>query len=100
MSRVIEIVSTTDGKHKLLVGMNSNELASFRMMLWVTRYGERAVDFLQSLSQGFVSFMGGDIWVHNSDDVPRVNFFGEQKYAEVGIVANVSPTIVILLDLI
>jgi hypothetical protein len=42
--------------------------------------------------------MGGDVWRHNSDDVPRANFFGEQKYIEVGVVANQEPTIVKLLD--
>ena len=98
MAREIQIVASSSGIHYLLVGMSSGELASFSWQLWITHYGKRAVDWVQSLSLGFCSFMGGDTWVHNSDDVPRNNFFGEQKYSEVGIVANEQPSIVKVLD--
>jgi len=47
---------------------------------------------------GFISFMGGDVWIHNSDDAPRANFFGEQKDVMVGIVANEQANVVKLLD--
>lgn len=81
-----------------MVGMDSDTLASFSWMLWITKYHERAIDWMQSLSLGFISFMGGDVWVHNSDKVPRNNFFGEQKYSEVGIVANEKADVIKLLD--
>jgi hypothetical protein len=98
MAREIVLVSTTTGVHHLEFGMDANELSSFAIMCWITKYGQRAVDWLQGLSLGFISFMGGDVWIHNSDDVPRVNFFGEQKETKVGIVANENPLIVKILD--
>jgi hypothetical protein len=50
------------------------------------------------LSLNFCTFMGGDLWLHNSDTVPRCNLFGEQKQCEVGIVTNEEPTKVKLFD--
>jgi hypothetical protein len=104
MARQVDLISTSSGSHYLEIGMNSNELASFSMILWITKYGTRAVDWLQSLSLGWVSFMGGDVYVQNATEdidgnaVPRNFFFGEQKYSEVGIVANENPNIIKLLD--
>ena len=98
MARQIDIIANADGSHYLVFGIDSNSLSSFRIQMWITKYGQRAVDWVQSLSLGWLSFMGGDVYVQNSDAVPRVNFFGEQKYTEVGIVANQEPTDVKLLD--
>jgi hypothetical protein len=96
--RTIEIVATTSGGHTLFFGMNDSELGSFAIQLYITHYGKRAVDWLQSLSLGFVAFMNGDVWLANSNNVARNSFFGEQKYSEVGVVANQEPNIVKLLD--
>ena len=96
--RQIDLVATQKGIHYLLFGLNANEFSTFSIKCWVTHYGYRAVDWLQSLSLGFVSFMGGDIYVHNSENVPRNNFFGEQKKSSVGIVANEKADIIKLLD--
>jgi hypothetical protein len=96
--RQIDLVSSSNGIHYVLFGLDANELSTFSIKFWITHYGLRAVDWLQSLSLGFVSFMGGDIWVHNSTDVPRNNLFGEQKYSEVGIVANDKANLIKVLD--
>jgi hypothetical protein len=96
--RLIELIATFTGDHYIECGIDANEMSSFRWQLWITKHGHRAVDWLQSLSLGFVSFQGGDIWVHNSNDVPRANLFGEQKYSEVAVVANEKPNLVKLLD--
>jgi hypothetical protein len=96
--RIIELISATQGSHYLLFGYDASDLSSFKMQCWITKYGHRAVDWLQSLSLSFVSFEGGDIWVHNSNDVPRCSLFGEQKYSEVAVVANEKPNLVKLLD--
>ena len=98
MATVIELISQSNGIHYLSFGQDANKTGSFSVQLYITKYGKRAVDWVQSLSLGFVSFLGGDLWVHNSDDVDRTNFFGEFKGAEVGIVANEQPNIVKLLD--
>jgi hypothetical protein len=98
MARIIELVASSDGEKFLLFGFNASELATFSIQLYITKYGQRAIDFMQSLSLGMASFMGGDIWVHNSNDVPRCNLYGEQKYSEVGVVANQEPNLVKLLD--
>jgi hypothetical protein len=98
MARTIELIASESGEHFLLFGFNANELSTFSIQLYITKYGKRATDWLQSLSLGFVSFMGGDIWVHNSNDVPRCNLYGEQKYSEVGVVANEQADVIKLLD--
>ena len=98
MARVIEIVATTSGNHYILCGVNNSEISSFSWQLYITHFGARAVDWLTSLSLGFVAFMGGDVWLANSNNVPRNSFFGEQKYSEVGVVANQEPNLVKLLD--
>jgi len=96
----IELTATSSGSHYLIFGMDNNSVSSFSIQIWVTRYGRRAVDWLQSLSMGFVSFMGGDLWIHNSPEtvVDRCNFFGEQKDMIVGAVANEEPSLVKVLD--
>lgn len=96
--RVIEIISTSTGTHYIAFGMNSDEIASFSIQLWITKTGKRFVDWAQSTGMGIISFMGGDLWIHNSDEVPRCNLFGEQKDCIVGIVSNEEPTKVKLLD--
>jgi hypothetical protein len=98
MARIISIISTTAGQHFIEVGLDADSLSSFKWQLYITKFGKRSVDFLQSLSLGFCSFMGGDVWVHNDTSVPRNYLFGEQKYSEVGIVANQEPNLVKLLD--
>jgi hypothetical protein len=96
--RIIEIIATSDGRKKVCFGMEDDEINAFYMMMWITRYGKRAVDMLQALSLGFCSFMEGDLWLHNSEDVDRCNLFGEQRNCEVGIVANEQPNVIKLLD--
>ena len=96
--REIEIVATEDGIHWLLFGFNAGEMSGFSMQLYIEHFGKRSIDFLQALSLGYMSFMGGDIWKHNSDEVPRANFFGEQKDAKIGIAINEKPEVVKILD--
>ena len=98
MARQIDIVSTSRGEHYLLFGFNAGEMAKFSIQLWITHYGLRAVDWLQSLSLGYCSFMSGDVYLHNSDEVDRCNLFGEQKDFKVGIVMNEDPPHTKILD--
>jgi hypothetical protein len=42
--------------------------------------------------------MGGDVYIHNSDEVDRCNFFGEQKDFKVGVVMNEQPQDTKILD--
>jgi len=96
----IDLTATSSGAHYVCFGLNSNELSDFEIQMWITKYGKRAVDWLQHLSLGWVSFMGGDLWVQNQPEtiVNRVNFFGEAKETIVGIVANDPPNIIKVLD--
>jgi len=96
----IDLTATSDGAHYVCFGLDSTELSNFGVQMWITKHGKRSVDWLQSLSLGFISFMGGDVWIHNQPEsiVPRNNFFGEQKDMKVGIIANDTPNLVKLLD--
>jgi hypothetical protein len=100
MSRQIDLIASSNGEHYVLFGFNANELSSFSIMFWITHYGVRALDWVQALSLGFCSFLGGDIWVHNSTEVPRNNLFGQQRNSEVGIVANQNANEIKILDAI
>ena len=88
MAREIQIKSTSDSTKFLEIGFNASELASFKMQLYITKSGARATEFLQALSLGFCSFIGGNIYLHNSDEVPRLTLFGEKKDMKVGVVFN------------
>lgn len=96
----IELTAISSGSHYLLFGMDSDALSSFELQIWVTKYGKRAADWLQSLSLGWISFMGGDLWVMNQPEtlVDRVTFFGEKKDYKVGVVANQNPNTIKILD--
>jgi hypothetical protein len=98
MAREILLIATTNGTHWLEFGLNNDEIADFSIQLWVEKHGERTVDWCQSLGNGFVTFMGGDLWVHNSDTAPRCNLYGEQKDCIMGIIANEQPTKVKIFD--
>jgi hypothetical protein len=98
MARQIDIISTSTGTHYLLFGMDSDELAGFSIMLWITKYGERMVDWIQAMGLNFISFLGSDLWVHNDEDQDRCNLFGEKRDCIVGVVANEEPTKVKLFD--
>ena len=56
------------------------------------------VDWVQAMGLNFVSFMGGDLWIHNDEDQDRCNLFGEKRDCIVGVVTNESPTEIKLLD--
>lgn len=98
MATTIELVATSTGSHYLSFGMNANELSAFAIQLYITKYGKRAIDWMQSLSLGFCSWMAGEIWLHNSDDVDRCTFFDEKKDFKIGIVANQNPLTIKVLD--
>lgn len=98
MAREIQIMSTVDGSHFLLFGFNASELATFSIQMWIEKTGVRAVDWLQSMSLSFMSFMGGNVYLHNSNDVDRCNLFGEKKDCKVGIVINEQANLVKLFD--
>lgn len=86
--REIVIMANEDGSHFLQVGLDADSLSSFKWQLYIHKTGKRTVDWVQSMAIGYVSFLSGDLWVHNSDTAPRANLFGEQKNVKVGVVVN------------
>jgi len=88
MAAFFDLTATSTGTKYLLFGMESDKTFSFAVQFYITHYGLRAIDWMASMGLGFCSWMGGELWLHNSDDVERCNFFGEQKDFKVGIVAN------------
>ena len=98
MSRTIELVATSDSVHHLIFGWNDSELATFSIQMWITHYHERAIDWLQSLSLGFMSFMGGNLYLHNSNEVDRCSLFGERQDCKVGFVVNEQAGVSKILD--
>ena len=96
----IDLIATSDGAHYVCFGLDNAELSSFECQMYITKYGRRAVDWVEVLSLGWISFMEGDLWIMNQPEtlVNRVNFFGEAKDMVVGVVANEQPNVVKLLD--
>ena len=94
----IELISTSDGPHKICFGLDGGELSSFGVQLYLTKYGKQAVDWVERLSLGWVSFLRGDLWIQNSPDAERNEFFTEHKDTVVGVVVNEQPDLVKILD--
>jgi hypothetical protein len=49
-------------------------------------------DMMAGMNQVFYSFVGGKIYQHNSDNVPRNNFYGVQYNSRIIGVINATPT--------
>jgi len=98
VARQVDIISLSDGKKYLLFGFNAEELANFSIQIWITKYGARMIDWVQAMGLNFISFMGGDLWIHNDEDQDRCNLFGEKRDCIVGVVTNENPTEIKLLD--
>ena len=98
MARQIDIIALEDGMHYLLFGFDASELANFSLQIWITKYGARMVDWVQAMGLNFITFMGGDLWIHNDDSQDRCNLFGEKRDCIVGVVTNENLTEIKLLD--
>jgi len=98
--RQIDLISKSDSIKYLLFGLNADELSDFSIQLWITKTGARAVDWMQSLGMGFITFMGGDLWIHNDATVKRCNLFGEQKDCVIGVVGNENATTIKVYDVL
>ena len=98
MARTIEIIALESGMHYLVFGFNAEEIADFSIQIWITKYGARMVDFVQAMGLNFITFMGGDLRIHNDEDQDRCNLFGEKRDCIVGVVTNENPTEIKLLD--
>jgi len=98
MARSIQLVSTSSGTHYLVFGLSAGELSNFAIQMWLEKKGPRALEWLQAFNLSFASFLGADIWIHNSDEVDRCNYYGEKKDCVVGVVANEQPTTIKTLD--
>lgn len=49
-------------------------------------------DFMTGMNNKFFSFNGGDLYIHNSDNVPRNTFYGVQYPSRVSVMVNQSPS--------
>jgi hypothetical protein len=96
----IDLISISNGAHYLQFGMNSNELCSFQVQMWIEKFGIRMIDWCQAMGLNFITFMGGDLWIHNQDDADqnRCNLFGEKRDCIVGVVSNEEPTKIKVFD--
>ena len=93
MSRTIQLTALTSDIYELQFGFSQSELSTFSIQMWITRTGKRSVDLLSSISLGFCSFMGGNIYLHNDDTTQRCTLFGEKKDMKVGFVINEQPNV-------
>lgn len=100
MAREIELVSTTEGVHYLVFGLDGSANASFAIQMWIEKFGQRMIDWCQYMGLNFITFMGGDLWVHNQDDADqdRCMLFDEKRDCIVGVVSNEEPHRIKLFD--
>jgi hypothetical protein len=98
MVREIEISPAIDGTFYVQFGFDAGATSSFGVRMYIERTGQRLYDWMQGFGIGWISFMGEEIWKHNSDNVPRCNFFGEQKDMVVGLVFNKDAGVIKILD--
>jgi len=98
MAREIDVISTRFGWHHIEIGLDAEDLCGFGIQLWITRYGMRMVDWVQAMGLNWISFLGGDLWIHNDTTVDRCNLFGEKRDCIVGVVSNEQPMMIKILD--
>ena len=98
MSVIVDIIATRTDWHVLQIGLDASDLADFKIQCWITRYGKRMIDLAQAMGLNWISFMGGDLWIHNDDTQDRCNLFGEKRDCIVGVVANEQPMTVKVFD--
>jgi hypothetical protein len=92
------LVSDSDRTHHVQFGFDSSASVTFGVQMYIEKTGQHLYDWVQSLGIGYISFIGNEIWKHNSDNVPRNNFYGEQKDSVVGLVFNEAAGQIKLLD--
>ena len=92
------MVALTDNTYELIFGFSASELTTFSIQMWITRVGKRAIDFLQALSLGYCSFMGGNLYLHNDNTASRGYLFGEKKDCKVGLIVNEQSSIIKILE--
>ena len=94
------MISGSDGTHRVEFGVDSSAAVSFGLSMYIEKTGQRLYDWAQSLGIGYISFIGNELWKHNSDDALRCNFYGEQKDMVVGLVFNEAAGQIKILDTI
>jgi hypothetical protein len=89
MAEVIyTLMASTDGTHYVEFGVDSGDTIDLSIRMYLAKTGTRLFEWMNSLGIGFITFMGSELWLHNSDNVSRCNFYGEQKDMTVGLVFN------------
>jgi len=94
----IDITASISGIHFIEFGLDNDELSSFSIQLWITKTGVRMCDWVQAMGLNFISFMSGDVWVHNDEDQARCNLFGEKRDCIIGVISNEDPLRVKIFD--
>ena len=56
-----------------------------------TSFHSYTPDFMIGMNNKFYSFNGGDLYLHNSDNVPRNTFYGVQYPSRISLMVNDSP---------
>ena len=55
-------------------------------------------EFMHVIGVSMVSFNQGNLWLHNSDNVPRNNFYGVQYTSKIKVIINKVPGVKKVLD--
>lgn len=92
------LVANSSGTFYTEIGYGAGMSGTFGLRYYITKTGARMIDWMQGLGIGWISLMGDEIWKHNSDNVSRCNFFGEQKNMVVGLVFNKDAGVIKILD--
>jgi hypothetical protein len=92
------LVANSSGTFYAEIGYDAGASGVFGIRFYIQKTGARIIDWMQGLGIGWISLMGEEIWKHNSDNVPRCNFFGEQKDMVVGLVFNKDAGVIKILD--
>lgn len=57
-----------------------------------TSFHSISPDYMVGMNNTLFSFKNGDLYVHNSDDVPRNTFYGEHYQSKIALMFNDSPS--------
>lgn len=96
--RTIQLTATTDSSKYLEFGFPAGITGTFSIQAYITRVGARSIDCLCPVSLGFLSLMGGNIYIHNDSSAQRCTLFGQKQDFKIGLVANEEPSQVKILN--
>ena len=89
---IVAVMDENEPNNNSILGFHEPTNTWVSFYDWTDEYGNLP-DSFGSGEQAFVSWLDGRLFRHNSDNVSRCNFYGDQKGCAVRVVSNAVPNV-------